>query len=208
MTMSHSLNGMPIANPITAVRNNILVKLAETPEKTQGGLFLATDAQEKPNYGVAVSVGDGAYFPSGGKIEMAIAEGDVVLFGKYGGDDLKYDNEKCTFITQDDVLCTFEGNEYAAKALRPVYDRVFIKVDKPQEQTSGGLAISSMAQEKPNSGTIIALGKGRLMESGKYEPMQIKVGDRVLYGKYAGTQVKFGADDYIIVRVADIIASF
>ena len=70
LCMAHTFNGMAIEKPLKAVRNNLLIKLAEPPAETAGGLILATEAQEKPNYGVAVSVGEGAYFPSGGKIEM------------------------------------------------------------------------------------------------------------------------------------------
>ncbi|KAA8491807.1 20 kDa chaperonin, chloroplastic [Porphyridium purpureum] len=203
---SRTLNGATIERPLRAVRNNVLVKIAEAPEKTAGGLLLATEAMEKPNYGVAVSVGEGAFFPSGGKIDMSINENDVVLFGSYGGDEITYDGAKHAFITQDDVLCYFEGGEYKADAVRPVYDRVFVKKDKGVTETASGLTLSTNAVEKPTSGEVISHGPGRLMENGQYEPVQFKVGERVMFGKYSGSEVKFDGVEYVLVRVADIFA--
>uniref|UniRef100_A0A7S0ZES1 20 kDa chaperonin, chloroplastic n=1 Tax=Timspurckia oligopyrenoides TaxID=708627 RepID=A0A7S0ZES1_9RHOD len=203
----HVLNGLKLNAPFRALRNNVLVKLAEAPEQTSGGLFLTSEAKEKPNYGMVVSAGPGTYFPSGGKIPMVLEEGDTVLFGKYGGDEVVYDGEKHIIVTQDDVLCKFENGNYSVGALKPLFDRVLIKKDKGAEQTSGGLTLSTTAIEKPTSGEVTALGDGRLMENGEFEPHAFKVGNRVMYGKYAGTDVSFEGVDYILVRVTDIIAT-
>ena len=90
--------------------------------------------------------------------------------------------------------------------LRPVGDRVLVKPDKAEEKTAGGLYISSGAQEKPQRGTVVAVGAGKLDDDGDRIPMDVKVGDVVIYGKYGGNEDKVDGEDYLLMRDSDIYA--
>ena len=85
--------------------------------------------------------------------------------------------------------------------IRPLADRVVVEPKAAETQTASGLYIPDTAKEKPQQGTVVAAGPGK-----KDEPMEVKVGDVVIYGKYAGTEVKLGKEEYTIVRQSDILA--
>lgn len=89
--------------------------------------------------------------------------------------------------------------------IKPLGDRIVVKVIEDNEQTSGGIFIPDSAKEKPQKGEIIAVGLGKINEKGEREPMDVKVGDIVLYAKYAGTDVKLGDDVYKILSVKDAL---
>lgn len=90
--------------------------------------------------------------------------------------------------------------------LTPLHDRVIVKAAEPEEVTKGGIIIPDTAKEKPMQGSIIAVGNGKVAEDGKTTPLQVKVGDKVLYGKYAGTEVSIDGEDFLIMRESDIFA--
>ena len=94
----------------------------------------------------------------------------------------------------------------AAKTLRPLGDRVVIQPSAREEMTKSGIVIPDTAKEKPQEGTILAAGPGRVLDDGKRESMDVKVGDKVLYAKYAGTEFKVDGDDLLIVSQKDILA--
>jgi len=93
-----------------------------------------------------------------------------------------------------------------SKKLRPLGDRVVVKPSAREEMTKSGIVLPDTAKEKPQEGTIIAAGPGKIMEDGKREPMDVKVGDRVLYSKYAGTEFKVEGEDLLIVSQKDVLA--
>lgn len=90
--------------------------------------------------------------------------------------------------------------------LRPLGDRVLVKPDKAEQKTAGGLYISSGAQEKPQRGTVVAVGAGKLDDNGNRMPMDVKIGDVVIYGKYGGNEVKVDGEDFLLMRDSDIYA--
>lgn len=90
--------------------------------------------------------------------------------------------------------------------LIPMQDRVIIKPAPPEEVTKGGIIIPDTAKEKPMQGEIVAVGSGKITDEGKTIPLQVKVGDKVLYGKYAGTEVTINGEEYLIMRESDIFA--
>ena len=90
--------------------------------------------------------------------------------------------------------------------IKPLGDRIVIKVIEDTEQTSGGIFIPDSAKEKPQKGEVIAVGLGKLNDKGEREPLDVKVGDKVLYAKYAGTDVKFDGVEYKILSVKDALA--
>ncbi len=91
-------------------------------------------------------------------------------------------------------------------ALKPLQDRIVIKVIEDTEQTSGGIFIPDSAKEKPQKGEVVAVGEGKINESGEREPMDVKVGDVILYAKYAGTDVKMDGVEYKILSIKDALA--
>jgi chaperonin GroES len=89
--------------------------------------------------------------------------------------------------------------------IRPLQDRVIVKRVEEEEKTKGGIIIPDTAKEKPMEGKIIAAGKGKVLEDGKIHPLDVKAGDRVLFGKYAGTEVKIDGEEHLIMREDDIL---
>lgn len=90
--------------------------------------------------------------------------------------------------------------------LKPLGDRIVIKVIEDTEQTSGGIFIPDSAKEKPQKGEVVAIGQGKMNEKGEREPMDVKVGDTVLYAKYAGTDIKMDGVEYKILSIKDALA--
>ena len=91
-------------------------------------------------------------------------------------------------------------------ALKPLGDRIVVRALEPQEKTKSGLVLPDTAKEKPQEGKVIAVGTGRLLDDGSVKPLELKNGDRVLYGKYSGTEVSVGGEDYLILREEDVLA--
>jgi len=89
--------------------------------------------------------------------------------------------------------------------IRPLQDRVIVKRVEEEEKTKGGIIIPDTAKEKPMEGKVIAVGKGKVLEDGKIHPMDVKAGDRVLFVKYGGTEVKIEGEEHLIMREDDIL---
>ncbi len=89
--------------------------------------------------------------------------------------------------------------------IRPLQDRIIIKRVKEEEKTKGGIIIPDTAKEKPIEGEVVAVGKGKIQEDGTVRPLDVKAGDRVLFGKYSGTEVKLEGEETLIVREDDIL---
>jgi len=90
--------------------------------------------------------------------------------------------------------------------LRPIGDRVVVKVIEQEEKTKGGIVLPDTAKEKPQQGRVIAVGTGRILDNGQKVPLEIKEGDRVIFAKYAGTEVKIEGEEYLILSERDILA--
>jgi len=90
--------------------------------------------------------------------------------------------------------------------IRPLHDRAVIRRTEEQRTSPGGIVIPDSATEKPIRGEVVAVGKGKILENGDIRPMDINVGDRVLFGKYAGTEVKINGEDLLVMREDDIMA--
>src|SRR6476469_5123235 len=90
-------------------------------------------------------------------------------------------------------------------SIRPLHDRVIIKRIEEGEQIRGGIIIPDSAREKPQEGEVIAAGEGKKLDSGERIPLDVKEGDRVLFGKYSGTEIKLDGEDYIIMREEEVL---
>lgn len=90
--------------------------------------------------------------------------------------------------------------------IRPLHDRVLVKRLEAETKSAGGIVIPDTAAEKPIKGEIVAVGNGKILEDGKVRPLDVKVGDKVLFGKYSGTEVKLDGQDLVVMREEDIMA--
>ncbi len=91
-------------------------------------------------------------------------------------------------------------------ALRPLHDRVLVKRVEETESVVGGIIIPDTAKEKPQRGEVVAVGNGKLLENGKRAPVEVKAGDKILFGKYSGSEAKIGGVEYLILREDEILA--
>jgi chaperonin GroES len=92
-----------------------------------------------------------------------------------------------------------------AVSIRPLNDRIIVRRMEEQEQMRGGLYIPDTAKEKPQEGEVLAVGNGKLLDSGQRIAIDLKAGDRILFGKYAGTEIKLDGEDYLILREDDVL---
>ena len=91
-------------------------------------------------------------------------------------------------------------------AVKPLDDRVLVKPLESEEKTPGGILLPDTAKEKPQRGKIVAVGPGKLLDSGKRAPLGLKAGDEILYGKFSGTEVKINGEEHLILREGDLLA--
>ena len=89
--------------------------------------------------------------------------------------------------------------------IRPLHDRVVVKRIEEERKTAGGIVIPDSAAEKPDQGEVIAVGNGKILEDGKVRPLDVKIGDRILFGKYSGSTVKMEGEEYLVMREDDIM---
>ena len=92
-----------------------------------------------------------------------------------------------------------------ATKLTPLHDRILIRRIEEQESVRGGIIIPDSAKEKPQEGEVIAVGKGKINEEGKVRPLDVKAGDRILFGKYTGTEIKLDGDEFLIMREEEVL---
>ena len=90
--------------------------------------------------------------------------------------------------------------------LKPLNDRLVVKSVTPEEKTAGGIFLPDSAQEKPQEAEVVAVGPGKILDNGKVQPLEVKPGDRIIYAKYGGTEIKVGSDEYVILRQDDVLA--
>ncbi len=90
--------------------------------------------------------------------------------------------------------------------VKPLQDRLVIKRLEEEEKTKGGIIIPDAAKEKPQEGRVIAVGDGKVLESGQRSPLSVKVGDKILFGKYSGTEIKIDGEEHLILREDDVLA--
>jgi chaperonin GroES len=90
--------------------------------------------------------------------------------------------------------------------LKPLNDRIVVKAVTPEEKTAGGIILPDSAQEKPQEAEVVAVGPGKTLDTGKVVAVEVKPGDRIIYAKYGGTEIKVGSDEYVILRQDDVLA--
>ena len=90
--------------------------------------------------------------------------------------------------------------------IQPLGDRVLVRRLEAEDKTKGGIVLPDTAKEKPQKGEVVAVGKGKVLESGKVEALEVKKGDKILFGKYAGNEITYKDEEYLIMREEDILA--
>ena len=90
--------------------------------------------------------------------------------------------------------------------IKPLEDRIVVKALEAEQTTASGLVIPDTAKEKPQEGTVVAVGPGRIDDNGNRVPLDVNIGDKVIYSKYGGTEVKYGGEEYLILSARDILA--
>ena len=90
--------------------------------------------------------------------------------------------------------------------IRPLHDRVLVKRSEEERKSPGGIVIPDNATEKPVFGKVVSVGKGKILESGDFRPLDVKAGDKILFGKYSGTEIKLEGTEYVVMREDDIMA--
>jgi chaperonin GroES len=90
--------------------------------------------------------------------------------------------------------------------LKPLNDRIVVKAVTPEEKTAGGIILPDSAKEKPQEAEVVAVGPGKVLDNGKVVALEIKPGDRIIYAKYGGTEIKLGTEEYVILRQDDVLA--
>jgi chaperonin GroES len=100
----------------------------------------------------------------------------------------------------------WQGDEEPIMKIRPLQDRIVVKRLESESTTKGGIIIPDTAKEKPIEGRVIAVGNGKILKNGKARPLDVKVGDVVLFGKYSGNEVKLDGDDHVLIREDDVLA--
>jgi chaperonin GroES len=98
-----------------------------------------------------------------------------------------------------------DTDKEASMKIRPLQDRIIVKRVQEEEKTKGGIIIPDTAKEKPIEGKVIAAGNGKVLEDGKVRPLDVKAGDRILFSKYAGTEIKIDGEEHLIMREEDIL---
>ncbi|ONK75128.1 uncharacterized protein A4U43_C03F13660 [Asparagus officinalis] len=182
----------------------VLVKIKSSEEKTTGGILLPTTAQTKPQSGEVVEIGDGRTVGKN-KVDISIQAGAQIVYSKYAGTELEFNGTNHLLLKEDDIVGILDTDDF--KDLKPLNDRVLIKVAQAEEKTAGGLLLTDAAKEKPSIGTVVAVGPGPLDEEGNRKPLSLTPGSTVLYSKYAGSEFKSGdGSEYIALRASDVIA--
>ncbi|XP_021759682.1 20 kDa chaperonin, chloroplastic-like [Chenopodium quinoa] len=195
------------SNKYTSVKplgDRVLVKTKIVEEKTTSGIFLPTGAQKKPQSGEVVAIGSGKKVGDK-KLPVAIKAGAEVVYSKYTGTEIEVEGLSHLILKEDDIIGILETDD--VKDLKPLNDRLLIKVAEVENKTAGGLLLAESTKEKPSFGTVVATGPGSLDEEGNRTPLPVSLGNTVLYSKYAGNDLQ-GADgsDYIALRASDVMA--
>jgi chaperonin GroES len=107
--------------------------------------------------------------------------------------------------SREPIEIVYQNHEVSPMTFRPLHDRVVVKRIEEESKTAGGIIIPDTAKEKPQQGEVVAVGPGARDESGKVVPLDVKVGDRVLFGKWSGSEVKIDGEDLLIMKESDIL---
>lgn len=204
------LDGKQIRGPITPLGNFVLVRTKDTIAATEGGIFLPDQSQERPTEGEVVAAGPGKLHPhTGVRITTPVKKGDSVLFGKFDGHDMDYNEEKVTMIRDDDVLLYYKGVRMTKDNVVPCRDYVLVRLTKNKSETASGIVVADAATKdyEPCEGIVTNVGEGRMTSTGEFSKSPVQVGDRAKFRDYAGNAVKIDGVEHSLVRMVDVLCA-
>lgn len=205
------LDGIPIPGDLTPLQNNLLVRVKPAAASTSGGLFIPDNAQEKPNEGEVVAAGPGRIHSESGLLQpAAVKVGLRVIYGQFDGTSLKYNDKDHQMIKDDDVLLQYTGEEIALENVEAVKDHILIRLPPKEDKTLTGIIINTAEtkEKKQCYGTVEKVGPGRPAGNGDIIPIQVAPGDGCRFRDFAGTNVKIGMVDFVVVRAYDVMAKW
>jgi chaperonin GroES len=210
-TKTNKLDGITINGDLTPLSNNLLIKVKEVATSTTGGIYIPDNAKERPTEGMVIAAGPGRVHPETAfQLDIAVKEGESVLYGKYDGTELRYNDLDHQLIKDDDVLLKYTGDRATLANVTPVKDQVLIKLPPKEEKNSAGLIISTPGskEKRRDYGEVVKVGPGRQAGNGVYQQIQVKPGDKARFREFAGTIIKLDSEEYIVVRAYDILAKW
>lgn len=181
---------------IKPVGDRVLVSVDAEEVRTAAGLLLPGNSRNKPNTGSIVAAGD----------SKTISQADSVVYSKFAGTEVEVGGKEHVLLKEEDVIGVLSSGKKIA-TLKPLSDRVLIKMAAVEGKTSGGVLLNVENAEKPTFGTVVAVGPGKKdPDSGEVSAPNITVGSTVLYSKYSGTEFEEDSSNFIVVRESDILA--
>jgi len=152
-------------------------------------------------YGRVISVGP--------ECKFELVPGDIMIWQRNEGIKIIYEGVEYLRVKPRAIYGKWDINKIGGDMIiQPLGDRILIKPIKAEEKTKGGIFIPDTVKEKPHEGEVIATGKGRVLENGDVEPLEVKVGDTVLHGKYSGTEITKDGQEYLFIKEEDVLAIF
>lgn len=207
---ANKLDGINIEGNLIPLANNLLIQVRVAAESTKGGLFIPDNAKERPTEGLVVAAGPGRVHPeSGVKLTIAVNAGEHVIYGKYDGTEMKYNEANHQLIKDDDVLLKYSGSELLFDSCEPVKDQVLIRLPDKEGANSAGIIIQSLdSKEKVDHGTVAKVGPGKQASTGVVIPPVVQPGDGVRFRDFAGSDIKIEGIEYRVIRGYDILAKW
>jgi len=207
------LEGKEIDNALTPINNMVLVKKVDVVDQTGGGIFLTGKSKISKSEGKVVSAGPGRRNSETGFLRPSLlTPSEIVVFGKYDGEEITYDGSTHTLIRDDDVLVKFSaGVESMSLAdAQVLWDNVLVKVEKVEQEASGGILVAATAKKLLTSsiGEVLSVGPGKYAFNGELMEMDIQKGDMVKFRDFVAQEVEIEGEEYAVLKMTDLIAKF
>jgi len=205
-----TLDGEEIRGPITPLGNFVLVRTKDALSATAGGILLPDQSKERPTEGEVIAAGPGKLHPyTGVRIHNPVSPGYSVLYGKFTGTDMMYNDEPMKMIRDDDIMLYYEGVQMTKDNVVPCRDYVLIELSGKTMETKSGIVVASSVTKNdlPCEGTVFKIGEGRMSSTGEFTPSPVQVGDKVKFKDYSGNDVKIEGKEYSVVRMVEILCS-
>lgn len=211
---ANKLDGNVIEGELKPMSNNVLVKVKEALESTKGGLFIPDNAQERPTEGTIVATGPGRHHSETGyKFDMQVNTGDNVLYGKFDGTSLRYNDVDHQLLKDDDILLVYEGDEAKPENVKCIKDFILVKLPKIEEINMGGIILTTNVGEegskkKPDRGQVVTVGPGRVVSNGELITPCCEAGDMIRFRDFAGAEIMLNNEEYVVIKNHDVMVKW
>jgi len=204
--------GNEIRGPITVLGDYILVYPKCDSRYSPCQIIYPDEIKEQSTEAEVIAVGPGRLHPyTGIRINNPVTVGMSIIYGVFDGIELKYNNENMHVIRAEDVMLFYHGSHMTKHNVEPSRDYILVKPDKKVTQTDSGILFSASAikkeDKKPNIGIVFKVGKGRVCSTGKIIESPVRVGQKVNFKPYSGIELKIEDDEWLLVKMIDILCS-